>query len=62
MAYLVTRKCPNCGKMLALTPEAARIGVVCSVCKTFVGEKNAKMDSDEVRKLSQAIHEMLGKR
>ena len=59
MAYMVTRKCPKCGKMLALTPESAKIGVVCPVCKTFVGEKDAKMNSDELRKLSQAIHEML---
>lgn len=59
MASFVTKRCPKCGKMLSITPEAAKLGTVCPYCKTFVGEKNNKMNEEEVRKLTQAIHGML---
>ncbi len=59
MASFVTKKCPKCGKMLTLTPEAAKVGVVCPVCKTFVGEKNNRMSEEELKKMTAAVHEML---
>lgn len=59
MASFVTKKCPKCGKLLTLTPEASKIGVVCPQCKSFVGEKNSKMTEEELKKLTSAIHEMM---
>ncbi len=59
MASMVTKSCPKCGKMLVLTREAAKIGVVCPVCKTFVGEKNNRMSEEELKKMTAAVHEML---
>jgi phage FluMu protein Com len=61
MASAVTKKCPNCGKIMVLPPEAAKIGVVCPNCKTFSGEKKDKLSDEEIRKVSRTIKELFRK-
>lgn len=61
MASFMTKECPNCGKTMVLTPEAAKIGVVCPQCKTMVGQKDSRLTEEERKKLTAAIHEMLKK-
>lgn len=61
MASFLTKQCPNCGKTMLLTGEAAKIGVVCPQCKTMVGQKDNKLSEEERQKLTAAIHAMLKK-
>lgn len=61
MASFLTKQCPNCGKTMLLTSEAAKIGVVCPQCKTMLGQKDNKLTEEERQKLTAAIHAMLKK-
>lgn len=61
MPRLIIKQCPKCGKRMNLLPEAAKIGVVCPECKTFIGDKNEKMSEEEIKRITAAIHELLNK-
>lgn len=55
----VTKKCPSCGRIAALTDEQAKTGAPCPYCGAFIESRHITLSDEDCARLAAAIHEMM---